>query len=238
MRRSHISLRAVFQQVKGATADRGVDIPADLQRIVPGELVYVKVFKRKWDQSRREGPYKVILATPTALKVEGKDVWFHLNHCCRANPQGPYPGLEPGREQPLQKVINQKGMATPPHRNRGQGGQHALREDAGQRQPRVMAAVQPRVRAAGHYRRGYQQWQRAHQRGAPQPPGLTANLNPMSHHLLEIGKIMRGQVQRERWLQRQKDRREREQRQREKKEEKKASAQNQAKVEQQTQVQT
>ncbi|MDG2555475.1 hypothetical protein P7M41_26125, partial [Vibrio parahaemolyticus] len=77
--------RAVFQQVKGATEDRGVDIPADLQRIRPGEQVYVKVFKRKWDQPRREGPYKVILATPTALKVEGKDIWFHLNHCCRVN---------------------------------------------------------------------------------------------------------------------------------------------------------
>lgn len=77
--------RAISQQVKGTTEDRRVEIPEDLQRILPGEWVYVKVFKRKWDQPRREGPYKVILATPTALKVEGKDVWFHLNHCCRAN---------------------------------------------------------------------------------------------------------------------------------------------------------
>ncbi|KAL7374813.1 hypothetical protein ABVT39_007504 [Epinephelus coioides] len=156
----------------------------------------------------------------------------------------PYPGLEPGREQfpqirkgtarpPRgQKETKQKGMATPPHWNRGQEGQHVLHRDAGQRQPRAMAAVQPRVRAAGRYQRGYQQWPRAHQRGAPQPPGLAANLNLMSHHLLEIGKIMRGQVQRERWLQRQKDRREKEQRQREKKE-KKALAQNQAGVGQQ-----
>lgn len=29
--------------------------------------------------------------TLTALKVEGKTVWYHLNHCCRAE--------EPGRTQ-------------------------------------------------------------------------------------------------------------------------------------------
>ncbi|KAL7391691.1 hypothetical protein ABVT39_012960 [Epinephelus coioides] len=175
-------------------------------------------------------------------KAQHKIGPIHNSHTLELTPQRhPYPGLEPGREQfpqirkgtarpPRgQKETKQKGMATPPHWNRGQEGQHVLHRDAGQRQPRAMAAVQPRVRAAGRYQRGYQQWPRAHQRGAPQPPGLAANLNLMSHHLLEIGKIMRGQVQRERWLQRQKDRREREQRQREKKE-KKALAQNQVGV--------
>ncbi|KAL7375671.1 hypothetical protein ABVT39_021868 [Epinephelus coioides] len=46
--------RAISQQVKGTTEDRRVEIPEDLQRILPGEWVYVKVFKRKWDQPRRE----------------------------------------------------------------------------------------------------------------------------------------------------------------------------------------
>ncbi|KAL6467762.1 hypothetical protein MHYP_G00234390 [Metynnis hypsauchen] len=35
---------------------------------------------------RREGPFKVILATPTAVKVEGQKVWIHLNHCSAAPP--------------------------------------------------------------------------------------------------------------------------------------------------------
>ena len=76
--------KVIFQQVKSATEERDADIPDKQQRIVPGDWVYVKVFKRKWDQPRRQGPFKVTLATPTALKVEGKSVWFHLNHCCQA----------------------------------------------------------------------------------------------------------------------------------------------------------
>ncbi len=81
--------KVIFQQVKGATEEREAEVPDELQRVQPGEWVYVKVFKRKWDQPRREGPFKVILATPTALKVEGKKFWFHLNHCCRADdPEG------------------------------------------------------------------------------------------------------------------------------------------------------
>ncbi len=76
--------KVIFQRVRGATEDREAAIPDQLQRISPGDWVYVKVFKRKWNQPRHEGPFKVILATPTALKVEGKNVWFHLYHCCRA----------------------------------------------------------------------------------------------------------------------------------------------------------
>ncbi|XP_078019386.1 protein NYNRIN-like [Epinephelus lanceolatus] len=111
--------RAVFQQVKGATEDRGVDIPADLQRIRPGEQVYVKVFKRKWDQPQREGPYKVILATPTALKVEGKDVWFHLNHCCRANtPERP----------PVPRPRARQRAVTPEPQGDGEAAPRAIRD--------------------------------------------------------------------------------------------------------------
>ncbi len=58
--------------MKGATEDREAAIPDQLQRISPGDWVYVKVFKRKWNQPRHEGPFKVTLTTPTALKVEDK----------------------------------------------------------------------------------------------------------------------------------------------------------------------
>lgn len=50
--------------------------------VVPGD--YMKVFKRKRNDPRRVGPFKVVLATLTAVKVKGKTTWFQLNHCSRA----------------------------------------------------------------------------------------------------------------------------------------------------------
>ncbi|XP_056592765.1 uncharacterized protein LOC130411831 [Triplophysa dalaica] len=51
--------------------------------IVPGDKVYLRVFRRKWNEPRREGPYTVTRATPTAVQVEGSTTWYHLNHCTR-----------------------------------------------------------------------------------------------------------------------------------------------------------
>ncbi|KAK3517620.1 hypothetical protein QTP70_013401 [Hemibagrus guttatus] len=39
--------------------------------LVPGDQIYLRVFRRKWNKLRREGPYKVVAATPTAVQVEG-----------------------------------------------------------------------------------------------------------------------------------------------------------------------
>ena len=51
--------------------------------VVPGDQVYLRVFRRKWNEPRREGTYKVVRATPTAVQVEGSTTWYHLNHCTR-----------------------------------------------------------------------------------------------------------------------------------------------------------
>ncbi|XP_052425984.1 uncharacterized protein LOC127968690 isoform X2 [Carassius gibelio] len=51
--------------------------------VVPGDQVYLRVFRRKWNEPRREGPYTVVRATPTAVQVEGSTTWYHLNHCTR-----------------------------------------------------------------------------------------------------------------------------------------------------------
>ncbi|KAL1261418.1 hypothetical protein QQF64_006683 [Cirrhinus molitorella] len=51
--------------------------------ITPGDQVYLRVFRRKWNEPRREGPYKVTAATSTAVQVEGSNTWYHLNHCTR-----------------------------------------------------------------------------------------------------------------------------------------------------------
>lgn len=42
----------ILQQIKGATEDREADIPSTRQRIITGDLVYVKVFKPKLDQPK------------------------------------------------------------------------------------------------------------------------------------------------------------------------------------------
>ncbi|KAK0136987.1 Gag-Pol polyprotein [Merluccius polli] len=52
--------------------------------VEPGDQVYLRVFRRKWNEPRREGPYKVTNATPTAIQVEGSSTWYHLNHCTKA----------------------------------------------------------------------------------------------------------------------------------------------------------
>lgn len=73
--------RALSQQVKWATEARTIKPNNNLQQVGPGEWVYIKTFKRKWNEVRRTGPYQVILATPTAVQIISKNGWYHLNHC-------------------------------------------------------------------------------------------------------------------------------------------------------------
>uniref|UniRef100_A0AAV2LD86 Murine leukemia virus integrase C-terminal domain-containing protein n=1 Tax=Knipowitschia caucasica TaxID=637954 RepID=A0AAV2LD86_KNICA len=56
--------------------------------VKPGDLVYVKTFRRKWHTPRREGPYEVVNATSTAVQVKGSPTWYHLNHCVKAPADG------------------------------------------------------------------------------------------------------------------------------------------------------
>ncbi len=49
--------------------------------VVPGDQIYLRVFRRKWNEPRREGPYKVVSATSTAVQVEGSTTWYHLIIC-------------------------------------------------------------------------------------------------------------------------------------------------------------
>ncbi|KAM3930889.1 uncharacterized protein RB166_004366 [Leptodactylus fuscus] len=52
----------------------------------PGDSVYLKKHVRKdCLEPRFEGPYRVLLITPTAVKLEGKDLWIHASHCKRSS---------------------------------------------------------------------------------------------------------------------------------------------------------
>ena len=46
----------------------------------PGQEVYIRNFVRKWREAKFEGTYRVVLSTPTPLKVEGKNAWIHLSN--------------------------------------------------------------------------------------------------------------------------------------------------------------
>ncbi len=70
--------------------------------IQPGDRVYLRVFRRRWNEPRREGPYTVVRATPTAVQVEGSTTWYHLNHCTRV------PRLRPRRREE-QPEIDEEG---------------------------------------------------------------------------------------------------------------------------------
>uniref|UniRef100_A0A3Q3F3X5 Murine leukemia virus integrase C-terminal domain-containing protein n=1 Tax=Labrus bergylta TaxID=56723 RepID=A0A3Q3F3X5_9LABR len=49
--------------------------------VQPGDKVFVKVFRRKWFNERREGPFEVVRSTGTAVQVKGSPTWYHLSHC-------------------------------------------------------------------------------------------------------------------------------------------------------------
>lgn len=49
--------------------------------LLPGDFVYIKRHVRRHLEPRFEGPYQVLLTTPTSVKLEGKSTWIHASHC-------------------------------------------------------------------------------------------------------------------------------------------------------------
>ncbi|XP_059191784.1 uncharacterized protein LOC131973740 [Centropristis striata] len=98
-------LTAIHRSIYLQEKEREPDPKRDIERPVePGDKVYIKIFRRKWHQPRREGPYTVIRATPTAVQVEGSTTWYHLNHCCKV--QDSKKGRNLGQLQEMQRKLS------------------------------------------------------------------------------------------------------------------------------------
>ncbi|KAK2861063.1 hypothetical protein Q7C36_005229 [Tachysurus vachellii] len=96
---------------------------ADPPTLIHMRLAHVNVFTRggshkqpnisesvqeEVERTQKGGPYKVKAATPTAVQVKGKTMWYHLNHCRRVTKVSAK--REGGEERPASQNNKVQGL--------------------------------------------------------------------------------------------------------------------------------
>nr|XP_054112228.1 uncharacterized protein LOC128932154 [Callithrix jacchus]XP_054112229.1 uncharacterized protein LOC128932154 [Callithrix jacchus] len=81
-------LRHLLREHANASIPQTSEISPALGKVAPGDSVFIKSLTPKPLSPRWEGPYTVILATPTAIKVAQIPSWVHLSRV-KKYPDGP-----------------------------------------------------------------------------------------------------------------------------------------------------
>ena len=72
------AVRTFYAQVKQALPEPATSAHHNLK---PGDLVYVKIHKRKNSlQARWCGPFLILRTTHTAVECKGRATWIHATH--------------------------------------------------------------------------------------------------------------------------------------------------------------
>uniref|UniRef100_A0A674CLU7 Murine leukemia virus integrase C-terminal domain-containing protein n=1 Tax=Salmo trutta TaxID=8032 RepID=A0A674CLU7_SALTR len=76
-------LTTIVRSLHSHTRKTQEEVPGedpDYLLVEVGDCVKIRVHKRKWNQPRWMGPFKVTMATPTAVRVQERSGWLHLSH--------------------------------------------------------------------------------------------------------------------------------------------------------------